>query len=200
MISVQYVREKILDPLEMYRTSFMPQKGDNVASPHAVCNDGTPYGIPLTNLSDETGFAGANAARSSLKDLLSFYQSLLSAHICQTESMSDFTGGSPMKQVRKVLSPYVGVGASRVEEGGYCLGLYRTLLPNNLSTSSMNNLLLGPKRMPRIGSSLLGVEVYHHAGNVPGFLASAFPIASTQSAIVILTNTLPYMDPTDFLR
>jgi CubicO group peptidase (beta-lactamase class C family) len=195
----QYVREKILDPLEMYRTSFMPQKGDNAASPHVVCNDGTPYSIALTNLSDETGFAGANAARSSIKDLLSFYRSLLSAHKHQTENISDFTEGSPMKQVKKILSPYVGVGTSRIEEGGYCLGLYRTLLPNNLSISSMNNLLLGPKRMPRIGSGSPGLDIYHHAGNVPGFLASAFLIPSTQSAIVVLTNALPYMDPTDFV-
>jgi len=195
----QYVGEKILDPLDMHRTSFMPQKGDNVASPYVVCNDGTPYGIPLTNLSDETGFSGANAARSSIKDLLSFYRSLLSAHKHQIEDGSDCTQGSPLKQVRTILSPCVRVGSSNIEEGGYCLGLYRTRLPNNLSISSMNNLLLGPDRMPRIGSSSPGVEIYHHAGNVPGFLASTFLIPSSQSAVVVLTNALPFMDPTDFV-
>ena len=195
----QHVHNKILDPLGMSRTTFMPERGENVAVPHVVCNDGTACEVALTNLSDETGFGGANAVRSSIKDLLQFYRSLLSAHKDQTETMDDSTEGSPLKQVRKILSPYIGVGTSRIEDVGYCLGLYRTVLPNNLSTSSMNNLLFGPKQIPRVGSGSKSMDIYHHAGNVPGFVASIFLIPSSQSAVVVLTNSLPYMDPTDFV-
>ena len=195
----QYVRENITQPLAMHHTSFRPEKGDNVAPPHVVCDNGKSYGVAVTNLSDETGFAGANAARSSIKDLLNFYRALLFAHEKQTKNVSDSIEGSPIKQTKKIFSSHIGVGISQADEMSYCLGLYRTVLPNNLSVSSMNNLLFGQKRMPRLGASTPGAEIYHHAGNVPGFTASAFLIPTTQSAVVVLTNALPYMDPTDFI-
>ncbi|KAL8732941.1 MAG: hypothetical protein Q9181_003763 [Wetmoreana brouardii] len=195
----QYVKEKILDPLEMHRTSFMRQEGDNVANPYVICNDGEPYRIPLTNLSNETGFAGANAGRSTIKDLLRFYRTLLLTYVHEVENHIDSTRSSPLKQVRTILSRQVGVGASGIKQGGYCFGLYQSHLPTNLSISSMNNWLLGPSQMPRIGCSSPGVEIYHHAGNVPGFLASTFLIPSTQSAVVVLTNALSFADPTDLV-
>lgn len=195
----KYVHGKFLDPLNMHRTSFMCQQGENIARPYGIGDDGTPYSIAFTNLSDETGFAGANAARSSTKDLLFIYQSLLFAYKHQLESDSESTEGSPFKEVRTMLTPYVGVGSSTMEDVAYCFGLYRTCLPNNLSISSMNNLLLGPKHIPHIGSNSPGLEIYHHAGNVPGFMGSTFLIPSSESAVVVLTNSLPFMDPTDFV-
>lgn len=195
----EYVKEKILNPLDMGRTSFMRQEGNNVAPPYAILDDGTPYRIALTNLSDETGLAGATAARTSIHDLLSMYQSFLSANKHQLQENTHSTRGSPLKQVNKILSPYIGVGSANIEDVAYCMGLYRTRLPGNLGVSSMNNLLLGPKRMPRIGASSPGLEIYHHSGNVPGFTATTFLIPSSESAIVVLTNSLPYMDPTDFV-
>lgn len=194
-----YVKDKILQPLSMQRTSFMRQEGENTACPYAVGDDRTPYRIVSANMTDETGFAGANAARSSIKDLLSLYRSLLFAFKHQSEHDTNSTKGSPFKHVRSILSPHIGVGSSKIDDVAYCLGLYRTRLPNNLGISSMNNLLLGPKRMPRIGISSPGLEVYHHTGNVPGYFASAFLIPSTESAVVVLTNALPFVDPTDFV-
>lgn len=194
-----YVNEKILQPLNMQRTSFIRQEGDNTAFPYAIGDDKTPYRIVSMDMTDETGFAGANAARSSIKDLLSLYRSLLFAFKHQSEHETNSTEGSPFKHVRSILSPYIGVGSVKADDMVYCLGLYRTRLPNNLGVSSMNNLLLGPKRMPRIGINSPGLEVYHHTGNVPGYFASAFLIPSTQSAVVVLTNSLPFVDPTDFV-
>ncbi|MCJ1460972.1 hypothetical protein MMC28_011354 [Mycoblastus sanguinarius] len=195
----QYVKEKILDPLDMRETSFMHPEGENRASYYIIENDGTPYSLAYTDLSDGTGFSGANAARSSIKDLLSMYQSLLFAYKHQLKEDSDSTKGSPFKQVRTILSPHIGVGGSKIEDTAYCFGLYRTRLPNNLGVSSMNNSLLGPKRMPRIGSSSPGLEIYHHAGNMPGFSGSTFLIPSSESAVVVLTNSLAFVDPTDFV-
>lgn len=177
----------------------MRQEGENTAYPNAIGDDRTPYRIASANMTDETRFAGANAARSSIKDLLSRYHSLLFAFKHQSEHDTNSTEGSPFKHVRSILSPYIGVGSSKIDDVAYFLGLYRTRLPNNLRICSMNNLLLGPKRMPRIGSSSPGLEVYHHTGNVPGYLASAFLIPFTESAVVVLINSLPFVDPTDFV-
>jgi CubicO group peptidase (beta-lactamase class C family) len=194
-----YVHEKILQPLSMQRTSFMREEGENTSLPYAVDDDLTPHRLPSLNMTDETGFAGAMAARSSIKDLLSLYRSLLLAFQHQCEHDTHSTEGSPFVQVRSILSPYSEVGSHPIDEVAYCLGLYRTRLPNNLGVASINNLILGPRRMPRIGTRSPGLKVYHHTGNVPGYFASAFLIPSTESVVVVLTNSFPFMDPTDFI-
>ena len=94
-----------------------------------------------------------------------------------------------------IFSPHIGVGTN-AEKLAYCLGLYRTHLPGPLLVASINSLLLGPKKLPIIGKSSPGLEIYHHTGNMPGFLATALLVPSTQSGVVILTNALPFMDPT----
>lgn len=121
--------------------------------PYASRDDGTPCRIASANMTDETGFAGANAARSRIQDLLYLYQSLLFAFRHQLEHDTNSTEGSSFKHLRSILSPYIGVSSSKIDDMAYCLGLYRTCLPNNLRIYSMNNLLLGPKRMPCIRSS-----------------------------------------------
>ena len=194
-----YVQKKILQPLKMHRTSFMHPQGDNIAYPYMIDDDKTPYRIEALNMTDETGFAGANAARSSINDLLSLYSSLLFANKHQSEHDTNSTEGSPFSHVRSILSPCIEVSGHQIDEIAYCLGLYRTRLPNNLGIASMNNLLLGPKRMLRIGTSSPGLEVYHHTGNVPGYFSSTFLIPSTESAVVVLTNSFPLIDPTDFV-
>lgn len=195
----RYVQEKIFQPLNMQRTSFMREEGENTALPYVVDDDRTPHRIPSLNMTDETGFAGAMAGRSTIKDLLSLYRSLLVAFKDQCEHDTHSTEGSPFVQVRRILSPYSEVGSHQIDEVAYCLGLYRSRLPNNLGVASINNLILGPRRMPHVGTGSPGLEVYHHTGNVPGFFASAFLIPSTESAVVVLTNSFPFMDPTDFI-
>jgi hypothetical protein len=53
--------------------------------------------------------------------------------------------------------------------------------------------------MPSIGTSLSGTGIFHHTGNLPGNTASAFLIPSLESTIVVLTNCLTLMDPTDLV-
>ena len=66
-----------------------------------------------------------------------------------------------------------------------------------LGTASSNNMLLSPKALRPTSMTSPGVKIYHHTGNLPGFLASAFPIPSTEAAVVVLTNSVAFMDPTD---
>lgn len=194
-----YVLNKILRPLGMDRTSFRPEEGWNTACPYVIDDDGTPHRITSLNLTDESGFAGANAARSTIKDLLAFFQALLSAFNDQSKRNVDSTDSSPLKNVRKIFNPQITVGKRASDGISYCLGLYRNLLPNNLGISSVNNLLFGAKRMPRIGAKFPGTAIYHHTGNLPGYFVSAFLIPSTSSAVIVLTNSLPFADPTDFV-
>ncbi|KAL8893689.1 MAG: hypothetical protein Q9192_005017 [Flavoplaca navasiana] len=196
-----YIRRKIFVPLGMSRSTFMRPAGDNVATPYSIDDYINPVRVKHLNMTDHTGFAGGYAMRTTIKDLLVLYQALLHAHAHAHELRQDVqsTDGSPFRDVKAIFSPYIGVGTAGIDSIAYCLGLYRTRLPNNLATSSVNNLLVGPRRMPRIGGNSIGLEVFHHTGNVPGYFASAFLIPSTMSAIVVLTNSLSFIDPTDLV-
>jgi len=208
------MKERITGPLGMTRTSLDwieqpddPQFGSNLALPHGVTNDAEPVKLTYSNFSDPTGHAAGSGSKSTIRDLLSMYKTLLRTYNSQKASGLTSTPGSPFKQLEQMFSPYiVPNSAAPFEETAYCLGLYRTNLPGNLSVASMNTLLLGgPKKnvIPKLGSAddspARGVQVFSHTGTIPGSLASYFLVPATESAVVILTNSLPLMDPTDFV-
>ena len=193
-----YIKDNILDPLSMRRTTLGKPDDENVAVGHAVRNNGTPCEIGFPDINDGVGLAGAFACKSSVKDLLLLYQGLLRAKQEQAKKRPNRTHGLPFMHTNTIFNPQIGVGPN-AEKLAYCLGLYRTQLPGPLSVASINHGLLGPKKLPIIGKSSPGLEIYHHVGNMPGFLASVFLVPSTQSAVVVLTNALPLMDPTDLV-
>jgi hypothetical protein len=198
------VQERFLDHLRMNRTTFASIQGNNagrnISRAHAIRNDGTACTIIEPGWTDETGFAGAGGCKASLRDLLRMYQSFLSAHTHQKQNDVDYTPGSPWKYTRDIFTTHVRVGSSDINNLAYCLGLYRSRMPSNLSVASLNQQMLGAARVPipLIGSQNTGLEVYHHTGAAPGFHASMFIVPSTESAVVVLTNSLPLLDPTDF--
>jgi CubicO group peptidase (beta-lactamase class C family) len=194
-----YIKEKILDPMEMRRTTLGKTKGENIAVGHAIRNEGRPCKIGFPNMDDGVGLAGGYAGKSSVKDVLRMYQGILHAKKDQSQTGLDSSPGSPFKHTRTIFSPHIPVAASKIDDAAYCLGLYRTRLPGMLGTASINNMLLSPKALRPSGMSSPGVEIYHHTGNLPGFLASAFLIPSTETAVVVLTNSMALMDPTNLV-
>jgi len=171
----------------------------NIALAHAVYNDGTAHKIPFPACSDREGIAGGFAAKSTIKDLLGFYKSILSSYNDQKVSGSTSTSGSPFKHLQTIFSPHVKLGKSQSDDQAYCLGLYKTKLPGNLGIASFNHACLGPKNSHFTGGLKPGLEVFHHTGNVPGALASMFLIPDSESAIVALSNSFGLSDPTDFI-
>jgi CubicO group peptidase (beta-lactamase class C family) len=194
------IKERILDPLDLRRTTFARLEGENIATPHGVRNDGTACELPFTRVYPETiPLAAGAAGKSTIRDMLLLYKSMLSAYEHQIRTSTTSTPGSPFKQLKTVFTPQIGVGKSHIDDQAYCLGLYRTRLPGKVGVASLNNLYLGPKNSPFIGTKSSGVELFHHTGNLPGNLSSAFLVPSSESAIIVLTNALALTDPTDFV-
>ncbi|MCJ1438933.1 hypothetical protein MMC27_008323 [Xylographa pallens] len=194
------LQKRLLNPLNMLRTTMEYPARVNVAVPYAIDNTGMPCRISAPDIIDgKHGLVGGAGAKSTTKDLLILYKSLLSAFTHQTSSDSNSTPGSPFKQLRTVFFPHIGLGNTTNETIAYCLGLYRTRLPMNLGFASINSLFFGLDKIPSTtGSSSPGLQVYHHTANLPGFFASAFLIPSSESAIVVMTNSFPLLDVTDF--
>ena len=190
-----YIKDKILDPLSMRRTTLGKPDDENVAVGHAVRNNGTPCELGFPDRNDGVGLAGAFACKSSVKDLLLLYQGLLRAKQDQAKTKLNRTHGLPFMHTNTIFSPHIDIGP-KADKLAYCLGLYRTQFPGPLPVDSTHNLLLGPKSLLITGKGAPGLEIYHHRGNMPGFLSSVCLVPSTQSAVVVLTNALPFMDPT----
>lgn len=137
----------------MLRTTLGRPDGENITAGHAPRNDGTPCKISFTKMNDGVGLAEGFAGKSSVKDLLKFYQGLLRAQQDQAKTKMNRTPGLPFMQTKTLFSPQIKVGTNE-EKLAYCLGIYRTQMPGSLSVASINSGLLGPKKIPIIGTEL----------------------------------------------
>ena len=193
----QFIDERFLKPLGMHRTTLARTEGyENVAVGYALGTDGECHQIEFQEMDDGIGLAGSYGGKSSIKDVLLLYQALLSAQQDQVQSGVSKTPGSPFRHTKDIFEPHINVFGPT----SYCLGLYKTILPGILGIASLNAVsYLGPPNSPTMGATKAGLEIWHHTGNLPGFQASAFLIPETQSAVVALTNSVAFGDPTDFI-
>ena len=196
-----FVREVIFEPLGLETPTYDDPQGTNVMTPHAVRNDGQACKIKLTSFSSATGLA-AGIAKSNTKDQLNLYIHLLHAYNHQTANNVDTTPGSPFKQLRTIFTPQTKLPGTQMENQAYCLGLYRTRLPGNLSCASLNGGL--PRdRIPifghvEAGKSLPGEYIWHHSASTPGFMGAMFLVPETNSGVVVHTNATSLLDTADF--
>jgi CubicO group peptidase (beta-lactamase class C family) len=196
------VEKYIFRPLGMSRSTTNLPAVDNVAYRHWVGLDSVAHEFPWSEYrgwSDDTGFGGAAGARSSTRELLIMYQSLLHAYDHQTRSQVDSTPGSPFKYVRRLLSPHIGVANVSPERLGYCLGTYRTRLPGNLSFASYNSKLLKKTNDQPFGIKHDGREIFCQVASFTGYNGFMLLDPQSQSAIFVVVNSLPLFDITDIL-
>lgn len=81
----EYLRVKILEPLDMGRTSVSrvtDQEEGNIALPYAVLDDHSAYTLPFPRSEDGQLMASAQAVRSTVDDLLKYMSALDSAYHC----------------------------------------------------------------------------------------------------------------------
>jgi CubicO group peptidase (beta-lactamase class C family) len=192
----QIMHESIISPLGLRNTTFGIPSGENMVAAHAARENGTATKIKTNPWTDESGITAGAGGKVSLKDMLTIYIDLLKSYNDQVAHDRDFTPGSPLVCLRTIFEPQILAHSSQFSNQHYCLGLYRTILPGNLSISSWNMPLFGNKAPP-FGKTLAGVEVYHHTMGIPGYLGSMFLVPQSKSGVVVLTNATPRLDATD---
>lgn len=110
----------------------------------------------------------------------------------------DVTLDTPFTHLHTIFKSQIVVDQFKRESSQtYCLGIYHTELPGNLSIASLNALLLR-KQTPLFRVDLSGTEVYHNTGNLPGYFHSMYLLPGTHSGVVCLSNATPLINPTDF--
>jgi CubicO group peptidase (beta-lactamase class C family) len=197
-----YVREVIFDPLNLKTPTYDDPVGANVMRTHANRNDGTTVRIINAAFDSASGLAAGGGGKSGIRDQLNLCITLLAAYQHQVKNNVDTTPGSPFTQLRTIFSPQIAFPGARIEDQAYCLGLYRTKVPGNLSCASINGAL--PKNNLFIfgkeneSRKLVNEEVFHHSSTTPGFMGAMFLVPRTQSGVIVHTNASARLDTADY--
>ena len=192
------LESKILKPLGLTRTNAMAkEKDNNTAKAYGVLDNRTPTEIAEVKAA-ANNFGGANGGiRSCVKDLLKFYQELMRAGKHQYGTGQASTPGSPLNQVAYLLSSKIPLEELSQRENSYAFGWVRSQLPSPMGAVGLNPKLI-PDRMPVVGKGASRLVIYHQ-GSLPGALSAVNLLPETQSAIVVMTNTLALNDCADWV-
>ncbi|KAK3933594.1 beta-lactamase/transpeptidase-like protein [Diplogelasinospora grovesii] len=194
-----YLAQRFFEPLGMTRTSVIrPQEGgDDVSEGYMALANATPARIDRPFVGDDQIMFGAMGVNSCVKDLLTFYGEMLRSGADQLANGSTSTEGSPFKCVPDIWNCQAPLPESHLRERYYGLGLFRTQLPNTMMSTSMNGgRLPSPPVVARGSRSQLAL---YHGGNSAASQNWAILLPETQTAIVVLTNTMANCDAANLI-
>ena len=196
----EVLKSRILDPIGLDRTSFrtpLPDV-DNIAKCYNTLDDGTPTPVRCATAGDD-GFCGPSGSlRACVRDLLKFCSCLLRSANEQFASGKTSTKHSRLKQVNHLMSAKIPMGDPTFRETSYGFGWARVQLPGPMGAVGCN-LPLTPQGMPVVGKGAPSTLVCYHQGSLPGALAAMNLVPETQSAIVVLSNSLALNDVSDWV-
>lgn len=195
-----FVKTRLLDPLDMHRTFLKtpPAETDNVSRCYNALDDATSAPITCPRLGDDWYGAPSGGMRSTTKDLGKLYGAFISAFNDQFgDSQAAPSEGNPLKQATHLMSGKIPMVETSKHETSYALGWARVQLPGQLGHIGLNPGLL-PQGMPTIGQGAHQLLLFHQ-GSLPGALAFVGLLPESETAVVILTNSLALNDVADWV-
>ncbi len=195
----EMLMSRIFRPLRMDRTFLHDPTGeiDNVATSYNTLDDGTPTMIHTVKATENT-FGGASAGvLTCVRDLLKLYKAFLHAANDQFATGKTFTPDSILKQVNRLFSAKIPIHPPTFYEASYALGWVRVQLPGTMGDIGINPALM-PDGMPIVGKGSSQLVVFHQ-GSMPGALAAVNLLPESNSAIVVMTNSLALNDCPDWV-
>ncbi|KAL9611292.1 MAG: hypothetical protein Q9167_004056 [Letrouitia subvulpina] len=173
-------------------TTQVTPDNDNVAQTYMALSDSTPFHIPKPQQGDGKIAEGAAGIQSNVRDLLKFYKALMVAK-------QDPEKRTPLKEIEAITSAHIPLESQpSASERSYGLGLVRTMLPGSLGIVGLNPMYVNP--MPLVGKGLDEPRLcIYHQGSIPWGLSSAHLLPDTNTAIVVLTNSMANNDVADWL-
>lgn len=192
-----FLQERIFSPLSMNgTTTAVDPYTENVAKAYMALSDGTPHHLTRPEQGDGQLGQGAAGIQSNVRDLLAFYKNLMTAEQGQRHGEQN---SSPLKNIATIMSPHIALDSEATHsERSYGLGMVRTELPGSLGIIGLNPMYVD--EMPIVGKGLKNPQLcVYHQGSIITFLSSAFLLPDTNTAIVVLTNSMANNDAADWL-
>lgn len=197
----EFIGSNFFEPLGMNRTRIHGEIADmgNLAEAY-MYDDDSPYLVNRPPIDSDSAMEGAAGVKSSVRDLLKYYKSFLNAREQQQNCGCTSTDDSPFKQVQELLTERVTMDdlPAHTNKTSYALGWTMVQLPAALGSHGGNADLI--EEMPLIGRGLCKKPtVLYHSGSVVGYQSSIILLPETNSAIIVLVNTLANQDPADWI-
>lgn len=192
-----FLRERIFSPLGMHgTTTAVNPDTENVAKAYMALSDGTPHHLPRPKQGDGKLGEGAAGIQSNVRDLLTFYKNLM---IAEQEQRHGEQESTPLKEIATIMSPHIALDSEPGRsERSYGLGMVRTELPGSLGIIGLNPMYVN--EMPTVGKGLETPQLcMYHQGSIITYLSSAYLLPDTNTAIVVLTNSMANNDAADWL-
>lgn len=194
-----FIENKLFKPLSLPRMRVRRiDNDDNYAKAYMYDAD-APFNVLRPPIEVGACMEGAVGIKASVADLLTFYATLMRAGTDQHVKNRTFTPGLPFRQVQELFRPRIGMKnlPQGFAETAYSLGWAQTRLPSALGGLSDN--LFQVEQMPVIGEGQDATpHVLYHEGSLLGYTSTVLLFPETESAIVVLANTLANQDFTDW--
>ncbi|CAD6579656.1 MAG: hypothetical protein ASARMPREDX12_009328 [Alectoria sarmentosa] len=200
----EFVGQNIFKPLKMERTWLagsrpFPFDVNNFAEAY-MYNGDSPYRVHKPPVETSSEHEATVGVKSSVNDLIRYYAALLHATKEENRSSGTHERSPPLSRARELLRPHTPMRRLLPSFGKteYTLGWAQVTLPSALGALSGNAELV--EKMPRIGEGLVNAPlILYQSGSMVGYQSSAILIPNTNSAIVVLSNTLANQHAADWI-
>ncbi|PGH01867.1 hypothetical protein AJ79_07804 [Helicocarpus griseus UAMH5409] len=189
----EYLDRFVYGPLKMHHTTTQPSfaVGENVAEPYASFANATPVRTTRMEFRN-TLFEAAAGTYTNVDDMLKYSAALLEAY------QSNGKSNSTLKELDKIFSAQIPVREPSYRERSYALGWIRTQLPGVLGLMGDNFDIIGSVAgLPEIGQCAPSKLCFYHQGSTVGYYSFIALFPETQSAVVVLSNSIALTDSPD---
>ena len=198
MTWASFLSDRIFAPLQLTNTSTdLNPPFDNIAKGYLASPEGPPFLVESPLISGGTIKQGANGVKSTVKDLLTYYKAMISAVKAQANSGSSATPNLPFRDVQKLLSGHVSLDPDSAYNQSYGAEWAIAELPSPLGAIGTNGMFIPD--MPVVGKGSKKQKVWYHNGNLVGFFSSVHILPDTDTAIIVLVNSLAKNDCADWI-
>ncbi|KAJ8130100.1 hypothetical protein O1611_g3530 [Lasiodiplodia mahajangana] len=193
-----FMTERIFKPLGMHRSALPAgdfETGNYAKAYQPLANGGfvecpRPYGR------DGVVTGPSGGVRTSVHDMLIFYNELLRARRAEIESTATPQGGV-LKQVLHLTSGHNFLSRTVDREQSMGSGILRVQLPGSFGAIGYNFEHM--PSMPKLGNSSDSQLILYNQGSYSGYLSSVFLVPEEDLVIVVLSNSLAWSDTADWI-
>ncbi|KAJ5730158.1 Protein flp [Penicillium malachiteum] len=185
-----YLQKHVYNAFAMGNTTtqFSSLHSNNVAEPYATDSNATPVHLPSAMIFENSLFEAAAGAYSTVDDMLNYSTALLEAY--KNVHTSD--------KLQNLFSSHIPVLGPSFRERAYAMGWIRTQLPGALGIMGENFDIIGEaEQLPELGRGSPSMLCLYHQGSTAGYYSNIALFPETQSAIVVLANSISLTDLPD---
>ena len=198
-----YLKESILDPLDMTHTIVTKESGlpDDSSLAYSTLDNGEPYKVPLPGISASVAMGSSGGLLSTANDLAKYYKALMRSCCAQAQLEKDFTRTEDKEavfdDVSWLFAPLQIMQTPALPEKSYSAGWARSQLPTTVGDIGVNPGLV--ENMPLLAKHIRSRLPLWHQGSLVGATSFVMLLPETQSAVLVLTNTMALNDAADWI-